>query len=132
MARVRLGSCLPMVRLRPLLQILLLVPFWRAGVAIAAGLDLPVPGSVVGLALLLAALALGVVRVEWLEEGADWLFRHMLLFFIPAAVGVIQYPELLGGEGVRVLAVVALSTALVMLATAAVVELLVRRRAEPR
>jgi len=114
--------------LRPLLQIAALLPFWGAGAALARLLRLPVPGPVLGLGLLLGALQLGLVRPEWFEEGASWLLRHMLLFFVPAAVGVVAYPELLGGEGVRVVAVVAVSTVAVMVATAAAAEAVARRR----
>jgi holin-like protein len=80
------------------------------------------------MALLLLALRLRLVRAEWLEAGTDWLLRHMLLFFVPAAVGAVQYPELLGAEGLRVLAVIGASTVLVMVATGYAVEWTVTRR----
>lgn len=110
------------------LQIAALTLFWAAGGRLSASLNLPIPGAVVGMALLLAALRLRIVRPEWLEAGSSFLLRHMLLFFIPAAVGAIQFPELLGAEGARVLVVVAASTALVMIATGCAVEWAVRRR----
>lgn len=110
------------------LQLLALGAFFAAGAAAARALGLPLPGGVVGMLLLLAALRLGLVRAQWLERGAAWLFRHMLLFFIPAAVGAIQYPELLGADGARALGVVAASTVLVMAVTGATVEWLARRR----
>ncbi|BDG07322.1 CidA/LrgA family protein [Anaeromyxobacter paludicola] len=119
---------MPTPRLRLLLQLALLVPFWAGGALLSSGLHLPVPGGVVGLGLLLAALAVGLVRVEWLADGAEWLFRHMLLFFIPAAVGVVDYPELFGREGLRAVAAIAISTALAMAATGAAVEWVSRRR----
>ncbi|HEX8908727.1 MAG TPA: CidA/LrgA family protein [Anaeromyxobacteraceae bacterium] len=114
--------------LRRLLQVGALLPFWAAGEGAGRALRLPVPGPVLGLFLLLAALRLGLVKPGWLEEGASWLIRHMLLFFVPAAVGVVAFPELLGGEGLRVLAVIALSTVAVMVATAAAAEAMARRR----
>lgn len=110
------------------LQIAALTLFWAAGGRLSASLNLPIPGAVVGMALLLAALRLRIVRPEWLEAGSSFLLRHMLLFFIPAAVGAIQFPALLGAEGARVLVVVAASTALVMIATGCAVEWAVRRR----
>ncbi|HZZ83719.1 MAG TPA: CidA/LrgA family protein [Anaeromyxobacteraceae bacterium] len=109
-------------------QIALLLPFWAAGSLAVSRLHLPVPGGIAGLGLLLLALALGAVRTEWLADGAEWLFRHMLLFFIPAAVGVVDYPELFGPAGLRALAAVTVSTALAMLVTGATVEWVARRR----
>jgi holin-like protein len=67
------------------------------------------------------------VRSEWFDVGTSFLFRHMLLFFVPAAVGAMQYPQLFGTEGLRVLAVVGASTVLVMVATAFAVEWSVAR-----
>ncbi len=114
--------------LRGLAGMCLLLAFWGAGILVARLLHLPAPGSVVGLALLLGALAAGLVPLAWLEPAADGLLRHMLLFFVPAAVGVIDHPQLLGGPGLRAVGVVAVSTALVMAATGGVVEWLARRR----
>ncbi|BDG04967.1 CidA/LrgA family protein [Anaeromyxobacter oryzae] len=108
--------------LRLALQVAALALFWGAGAGLSALLGLPIPGPVVGMALLLLALRVGLVRAEWFEAGTGWLFRHMLLFFVPAAVGAVQYPELLGAEGLRVLAVVAASTVLVMVSTGCVVD----------
>ncbi|HYG66597.1 MAG TPA: CidA/LrgA family protein [Anaeromyxobacteraceae bacterium] len=110
------------------LQIAVLTLFWAAGGRLSAWLGLPIPGAVIGMVLLLAALRLRLVRPEWLDAGSDFLLRHMLLFFIPAAVGVVQFPELLGVAGARVLAIVAASTLLVMIATGGAVEWAVRRR----
>ncbi|MGC4001170.1 MAG: CidA/LrgA family protein [Anaeromyxobacter sp.] len=114
--------------LRRLLQIGLLLPFWGVGVWVAPHLPIPIPGSLVGTGLLLIALQLRWVRPEWLEDGSSWLFRHMLLFFIPAALGVVSFPELLGPAGLRAVAVIAVSTVAVMTVTGAAVEWVGRRR----
>jgi holin-like protein len=114
--------------LRLLAQLGAIGLFWGAGVTVSAALHLPIPGQVVGLALLFSALQLGLVKASWFEHGASWLIGHMLLFFVPAAVGVVAYPALFGSEGLRVVAVVALSTVAVMLATAAAAEVVARRR----
>lgn len=69
----------------------LLVGFAALGTALTTGLHLPLPGSVVGLALLWAALSLGWVRLHWLEEAADGLLGVLGLLFVPATVGFIDY-----------------------------------------
>ncbi len=114
--------------IRWLLQLLVLVPFWLAGLGISAATHAAVPGGVAGMLLLLAALHLRWVRLAWLEEGAGLLLRHMLLFFIPAAVGVMQHPEFAGRAGARVALVIAVSTVLVMSATGLAAELVARAR----
>lgn len=56
----------------------------------AAALPLPVPASVYGLLLMLAALKLGVVRLEQVKEAGGFLVGILPLLFLPAAVGVMD------------------------------------------
>ncbi|GAA5502488.1 holin-like protein CidA [Deinococcus xinjiangensis] len=69
----------------------ILVGFAALGMALTTWLHLPLPASVVGLALLWAALSLGWVRLHWLEEAADGLLGVLGLLFVPATVGFIDY-----------------------------------------
>ncbi|MGQ7278321.1 CidA/LrgA family protein [Brevibacillus thermoruber] len=103
-------------------QLLLLLLFSWLGKEVAALFHLHVPGSLIGLLLLFLALQAGWVRLTWVEAGAALLFGDMILFFVPAIVGIVQYPWLLGAKGLLVLAVVLSGTALVMAATGVVSE----------
>lgn len=75
---------------------------------------IPIPGSILGIAVVFILLETGVLKLEWIELGANWLLAELLLFFIPAAVGVMNYFTILEADGFRILAVVLLSTVLVM------------------
>lgn len=75
---------------------------------------IPIPGSILGIAVVFILLETGVLKLEWIELGANWLIAELLLFFIPAAVGVMNYFTVLEADGFRILAVVLLSTVLVM------------------
>ena len=75
---------------------------------------LPLPGSVVGIVLLFGLLQLGILRLEWIESGANLLLAELLLFFIPAAVGVVQYRALLLSHGIAILIVVVAGSVLIM------------------
>jgi len=73
----------------------LLVATSLAGDAVARATHAPVPGTVIGLLLMLALLAaLGRVP-RGLALAARWLIRHLNLFYIPAAVGITAYAPLL-------------------------------------
>ena len=76
---------------RVILGLGLLLGFAALGQGLATLLRLPFPGSVVGLLLLLAALSLGWVRLEWIDTAADGLIGLLGLLFVPAAVGVVDY-----------------------------------------
>ncbi len=87
------------------------------GEVISRGLDIPIPGNVLGMGLLLLALVGGVVRVEWVREAADLLLSHLALFFVPAGVGVMAYFDLIGKEWLPIVTATFLSTFVVMAVT---------------
>lgn len=84
---------------------------------LAAWLHLGIPGSILGIAVLFILLETGVVKLEWVELGASWLLAELLLFFIPAAVGVMKYFKVLESDGLQILAVVLLGTVTVMVSS---------------
>lgn len=52
---------------------------------------LPVPGNVFGMILLFILLLCGIVKLQYVQTAADFLLRHMLFFFIPIAVGLMNW-----------------------------------------
>lgn len=103
------------------MQVALIILLWWLCDALVARTGLAIPGGVLGMLVLLAALFSGLIRTISLARGADWLLSSMLLFFVPALVVVIDMPELLGPLGFKLLLVVIVGTASVMLVTAATV-----------
>jgi holin-like protein len=103
---------MPMIR-----GLALLLSFQLLGELVVRGLEWPVPGNVLGMALLLAALMVGMVPLEWVSEAAELLLTHMALLFVPAGVGVALYFELIGREWLPILAATAISTFVVMAVT---------------
>jgi holin-like protein len=97
---------------------------------VIAGLSrVPIPGPVIGLALLVGyALWRGVPPA--IEEAGDALLKHLSLLFVPAGVGLIAFGDKLLAEGSRLVAVLVLSTALTMIVTAFVFRLLARKEEE--
>ena len=110
------------------LQILVLAALWLAGDTLVRATGLPVPGGVVGLALMLLLLALGWVRPASVRLGAYWLLAEMLLFFVPAAIAVIDHGEFVSALGLKIALVIFLGTLMVMMGTALTVDLLYRWR----
>ncbi len=96
------------------------------GEIIVRALRAPVPGPVLGFMLLfgvlmlrdrLKALARGPLEAGRIEGTAKGLLAHMSLLFVPAGVGVVQKLDLIAAHGVAVVAVLAGSVVLTMLAT---------------
>ncbi|WP_251863860.1 CidA/LrgA family protein [Achromobacter sp. Marseille-Q4962] len=109
-----------------LLQISLIVAFSLVGQAVAAATGLPVPGGVIGMALVLVLLATRRLRVRNVHRGASWLLGEMLLFFVPAVMSLLDHREFLGMLGLKLLLAIVLGTALVMTGTALTIDLCYR------
>jgi len=88
----------------------------------------PVPGPVVGLALLLLALLLRPRSVEAIKPTAQGLLQHLSLLFVPAGVGVMQHLQRLGDEALAIGVALVLSTLLGLAAAAGTMLWLMRRQ----
>jgi holin-like protein len=75
-----------------------LLAFFYVGNAVSALLRLPVPGSVVGMVMLAAALHVRIIPPHWVRDAADLLIGHMSLLYIPPGVGVMAYFGLIRRE----------------------------------
>ena len=113
---------------RLLIELIALLAIYLLGCQLAVWLTWPIPGGVVGLGLLLATFASGLVKPAALQLGAGVLMAEMLLFFIPALMSLLDYGGLLRNDGWRILLVIGLSTLSVMLVTAFTVEMVCRWR----
>lgn len=108
------------------LQVLALSLLWLLADLLSRRFLPWVPGSVLGMALLLALLASGLVKPGWLAAGTAWLLGELLLFFIPAVIAIVDYGDFVRLYGVVLLFVIVVSTLAVMAATALAVEYTVR------
>lgn len=99
-----------------LLGFAILLTFLAAGVLIEEVSTVPIPGSVIGMVLLVIALRVGIVQVRWVRPLAELLLRHMALFFVPPGVGLMLYFDLVAAEWLPILLASVVST-LVVLAT---------------
>jgi holin-like protein len=88
--------------------------FWllnAAGVLAAVKMDVPVPGNLIGMALLYALLALGIVKLSWFETAGSFLIKHLAFFFVPITVGLMDTGALFAARGVGIAVTLAISAA---------------------
>ena len=86
-----------------------LLAMQAAGELLVRGMGLTVPGPVVGMALLLAALHWRSVR-DSVAGCADFLLGHLSLLFVPVGVGVMTHLSVMSDYGLRIAVVLVLST----------------------
>lgn len=108
---------------RLLLQVGVLILIWILASYVSTHWLDGFPPLVSGIAIALVLLALGLLKREWVNDGATWLMREMLLFFIPVAIAILQYRQELSGKLLAIMVVIVASTACVMVATAFAVDI---------
>ncbi|MCY7618085.1 CidA/LrgA family holin-like protein [Bacillus pumilus] len=95
---------------------------------LTAFLHLRIPGTILGILVIFLLLHFKIIQLKWIELGAVWLLGELLLFFIPSAVGVIDYGTLLSQSGTSIVLVVLLSTFVVMLSTGIMTQMIAKRK----
>jgi holin-like protein len=109
----------------PALTLLIVCQF--VGEVITRASDLPLPGPVMGLVLLLVLLVLRGGPDEGMKTTASGLLRHLLLLFVPAGAGVVTQLDVLGRNLLPAIVAIVVSTGLGLGVTAGVMQLLTRR-----
>jgi holin-like protein len=104
--------------------ITLLLLFQLAGEAIALLFALSVPGPVIGMALLFAALAWRQGPSAELRTTAQSLLQHLSLLFVPAGVGVMLHFQRIADEWLPIVVALVASTFITIAVTALVLRAL--------
>ncbi|WP_110114169.1 CidA/LrgA family holin-like protein [Bacillus sp. CGMCC 1.16541] len=110
------------------IQVVGLYILYKVGVVIQAYMDVPIPGSIIGMLLLFLMLQINIVKEKWLLKGSTWLLSHLALLFVPATVGIIQYVDYFMGIGFVSILVVIVSTLLVLIVTGAVSQFIINKQ----
>ncbi|MED4268783.1 CidA/LrgA family holin-like protein [Geobacillus stearothermophilus] len=111
-----------------IIQIFILYGFSFIGEMIHRTLHLLIPGNVLGLLLLLLCLSLKLFKLDWIEQGAGFLIAFMPLLFVPATIGIMNYPSLLSKQGVLLFFIVFISTIMTVVAAGHASQLLEKSR----
>jgi holin-like protein len=114
-----------------LTSLTLLLLLQLLGEVIAQSLHLPVPGPVIGMALLFAILLKRGGPSEELRSTSQGLLSHLSLLFVPAGTGVILYVDRMADEWLPLTVSLVLSTALCIIVSALVLSRLAPKTPAP-
>lgn len=101
-------------------QLFIVLLFTFVGDLIASILPFPIPGSIIGLLLLLVALILKVIKVEYIMDVSLWLQKNMSFMFIPLCVGIMNYFDILKVRWFEFIIITFVSTLVTMIVSALV------------
>ena len=115
-----------------LASLTLIVLFEVAGDLCQQVTGLPIPGPVLGMALLLFFLITKGGLPEQLDRTASGLLSYLPLLFVPAGVGVMAHFDLVLAEWPAIVAAILVSSALAIIVTAGTMRLVERLQGAPR
>lgn len=85
-----------------------------------------IPGSVIGMILLLKVLCIGILDVKRIETTSEFLLKHLAFFFVPAAVGLITCFGTISSNILPIMVVIVISSIVVIVTTGLTVQILKR------
>ena len=111
-------------------QFLTILGFTFLGEALQRIVPLPIPASVYGLALLFAALCLGLVKVEQVKEVGGFLTSILPLLFVAPTVGIVEYWQLIRPQLLSMLLLLVASTMITFGVSGKVAQYLMKKGGE--
>lgn len=96
------------------------------GELLYALLPFPIPASVYGLVIMVILLMTKIIKLEMIEETADFLISMMGIFFVPSSVGLMTSFGVIQGNVIQLLVMCAVSTVIVMIVTGTVAQFVIK------
>lgn len=87
-----------------------------------------VPGSVIGMILLFLCLFFKIVKPEKVKDAATVITKNMAVFFVPSAVGLMAYAEIISKSIWAISLAIIISTVLTIMVVALIQEQLEKRK----
>lgn len=118
--------------LKTLRQLSIVLLILSVGQILQTKFNLFIPGTILGMMILLILLLTKIIKLKWIENITNVLLDHISIFFVPANVGVMVYLSQIKDVWAQILFIAIISTVVVMGVTGAVVQLIDRLMARSR
>ena len=109
----------------------LLLVFQLIGEVVARAFNLPIPGPVIGMGLLLVAIILTEGPSAELQQTTGHLLQHLSLLFVPAGAGIMLYFQLMADAWLPLVISLFISTFITIAVTALVLRGLIHHPPMP-
>ncbi len=107
-------------------ELMIILLFSFIGEVLNHLIPLPIPASIYGMVLLFISLATKFIKLEQVEETAEFLLSIMLIFFVPASVGIMDTFFAYKSSMAFIVIIVIISTIVVMATTGLVSQFIIK------
>jgi holin-like protein len=116
------------MNMKLLRELLIILVIYFAGEVLVELTNITVPGSIIGMILLLILLCTKVVKLDMVDTVAKFFLEHLAFFFIPAGVGLLTSLSVIKDSWIRLVIVCILTTIITIGATALVVDFMTKEK----
>ena len=111
-------------------QLMIILIFSFIGDILNHIVPLPIPASIYGMVLLFIALSTKIIKLDQVETTAEFLLSIMLIFFVPASVGIMDTFFAYKSSMLPIIIIVIISTIIVMITTGLVSQFIIKLKSK--
>lgn len=109
-------------------ELLIILVIYFVGEFTSKLFNLPVPGNIIGMILLLILLCTKVIKLEMIETVSKFLLDHLAFFFIPAGVGLLTSLDVIKNNWGKLLFLCLVTTIIVIAVTSLTIEFMTSKK----
>lgn len=106
-------------------QLIILFILNFIGIIISKILNLPIPGTILGMILFFILLQTKILKVESVEDAVNVLLLNMTILFMPSAVKILDTAYLMQGQFLKILILLISTTFITMGVTGKIVQFMI-------
>lgn len=109
-------------------ELLIILVIYFVGEFTSKLFNLPVPGNIIGMILLLILLCTKVIKLQMIETISKFLLDHLAFFFIPAGVGLLTSLDVIKNNWGKLLFLCLVTTIIVIAVTSLTIEFMTSKK----
>ena len=111
-------------------QLGIILGIWAVGELVSSLLSniITMPGTIIGMIILFLLLQFKIMKEETIKDVADFLLGNMAIFFVPAAVSLINSPGLITENMLVLLLSGTVATSIIIIVTGKIVEIMINKK----
>ncbi len=108
-------------------EAIIIFTIYLIGDIFSKGFNLPIPGNILGMILLLFLLCTKIIKVSQIENISNFLLDHLAFFFIPAGVELMNSFGIIKDTWLKLILVCIITTSIVIVSTGLIVQFISRK-----
>lgn len=108
-------------------ELLTILCIYFLGEFLSSTFNLPIPGNILGMIILLILLLTNIVKLESISSVSNFFLDHLAFFFIPAGVGLLTSIAVVKDIWIQFLLICFISTIIVIVVTGLIVQKIISR-----